>query len=43
MGAGEAELIAQELHQQRARLDLGADALAVDGESDVHLHGRDPS
>ena len=34
MGAGEAQVVAQELDQQRAVLDIGRDRLAVDG----HFH-----
>ena len=37
--AGEAQVLAQELHQQRARIDLGADALAVHGHRHVHGAG----
>ena len=36
MRAGEPALIAQKLHQQRARLDLGHDRLAVDFRFQPH-------
>ena len=38
MGAGHAEMLAQELDQQRARLDLAGDGLAVDGHGDGNGH-----
>ena len=38
MGAGHAEMLAQELNQQRARLDLARDGLAVDGHGDGNGH-----
>ena len=37
MGAGQAERVAQEVDEQRARLDLGAGRLAVDGQIDLHV------
>ncbi len=35
MGSGEIELLAKEMNEQEARLDVGFDRLAVDGEGDV--------
>ena len=35
MGAGEIELFAEEMNEQQARLDVGLDLFAVDGEGDV--------
>ena len=34
MRAGEAQVLAQELHQQRARIDVGGDGLAVHRHAD---------
>ena len=38
MAAGEAEIVAHEVDQRLARLDTLSDALAIDGEADVHIH-----
>ena len=38
VGAGHAEILAQELNQQRARLDLAGDGLAVHGHGDGNGH-----
>ena len=35
VGAGQAEDVAQQVHQQQARLDVGLAGLAVDGQGDV--------
>ena len=40
MRAGEAEILAQELNQQRARLDVAGDRLAVHGHGHGHRHFR---
>ncbi len=40
MRAGEVQLLAQEMDQQRARLDKAALALAIDGEGDGDLLDR---
>jgi hypothetical protein len=43
MRPGEIQLFAQKMDEQGARLDVGLDRLAVDGEGDVMLrHARDP-
>ena len=34
MGAGQAQVLAQELHEQRARLDIAGDGLAVHRHAD---------
>ena len=36
VGAGEPEVVAQQVHEQDARLDVGRARLAVDGDGDVH-------
>ena len=36
MGPGEPQLIPEEMHEQRPRLDVGGDRLAVDGHGDLH-------
>ena len=37
VGAGEPELVAQEVHEQQPALDLAGDALAVDGHRHLHV------
>ena len=41
MGAGEAQVLAQELHEQRARVDVGGDGLTVHRQGNGG-HGRVP-
>ena len=36
VGAGQAEVVAQEVHQQQPALDLAGDLVAVDGHRDLH-------
>src|SRR6478735_481698 len=43
MGAGKAKMLAQELDQQRAGLDLPGSGLAIDGHRDIDGHHYSPS
>ena len=43
MGSGEIEMLAQEMHEQRARLDVRLAHLAVDGDGDWDHRGANPS
>ena len=38
VGAGQPQVLAQKLHQQRARIKRGADGFAVDGQGDGNVH-----
>ena len=38
VGAGQLQVLAQELHEQRARVDRPGDGLAVDGEGNGNVH-----
>jgi hypothetical protein len=40
--AGEPLMLAQELHEQRAGIELGANRLAIDGHRDGNAHGSSP-
>jgi len=39
VGAGETEVLAQEIAERAARLDVTLDGLAVDGQPDARAHG----